>query len=122
MCCFSNLSGNSVGLYALTMGNIEIVLPQLGYPMLRRWARYNVDVPVRVVISKLMKAAINQGCGSALNCGGMALSGLELSIGEQIAVEFPSPYSGQRRKMWCVVRDRYGDRYGIEFITEDDIA
>jgi hypothetical protein len=69
-----------------------------------------------------MKVAITQGCGSALNCGGMAVSGVELSIGEQIAVEFPSPYSGQRRKMWCTDRDRHGDRYGIEFIAEDETA
>ena len=103
------------------MGEIEIVLPQPGYPVLRRWARHNIDVPVCVVISKL-KVAITRGRGSALNCGGMAVSGVELSLGEQIAVEFPSPYSGQRRKMWCAVRDRYADRYGIEFITEDDTA
>jgi len=49
-------------------------------------------------------------------------TGVELSIGEQIAVEFPSPYSGQRRRMWGAVRDRYGDRFGIEFIAEDDTA
>ena len=104
------------------MGDIEIVLPQPGYPVLRRWARHNIDVPVCVVISKLMKVAIAQGRGSALNCGGMAMFGVELSIGEQIAVEFPSPYSGQRRRMWCAVRDRHGDRYGIEFIAEDDTA
>lgn len=104
------------------MDNIEIVLPQPGYPALRRWARHNVDVPVCVVISKLMKITITHGCGSALNCGGMAVSGVELSIGEQIAVEFPSPYSGQRRTMWCAVRNRHSDRYGIEFIAEDDTA
>lgn len=102
------------------MGDIEIVLPEPGYSVLRRWARYNFDVPVFVVVSRLMKVAIAQGRGSALNCGGLAVSGVELSMGEQIAVEFLSPYSGQRRKMWCVVRDRYGDSRGIEFIAEDD--
>jgi hypothetical protein len=102
------------------MGDIEIILPEPGYSVSRRWARHNVDMPVFVVISMLMKVAIAQGRGSALNCGGLAVSGVELSIGEQIAVEFPSPYSGQRRKMRGVVRDRYGDSCGIEFIAEDD--
>jgi uncharacterized membrane protein len=93
---------------------IEIVLPQPGYPVLRRWARHNVDVPVYVVISKLMKIAITEGYGSALNCGGMAVSGVELFIGEQIVVEFSSPLFGaaaqnvvhRPRSTWRQVRHR----------------
>ena len=62
----------------------------------RRWPRYKVDVPVQLATQGLTNGIIVQGRGSELNCGGMAVSGrIELSIGEQVALEFTPPYSGQ---------------------------
>jgi hypothetical protein len=47
-------------------------------------------------------------------------AGVELSIGEQVAVEFTPPYSGGPIRVRCFVRNRSGYSYGVEFITEND--
>lgn len=99
----------------------EVVLPQQGYTTVRRWPRYKVDVPVRVITQGLTKVTIVQGRGSELNNGGMAIfAGTELAIDAQVQVEFTPPYSGQPIRVRCFVRNRNGYRYGVEFITESD--
>jgi hypothetical protein len=99
----------------------EVVLPQQGYATMRRWPRYKVDVPVRVITQGLTKVAIVQGRGSELNNGGMAIfAGTELAMDAQVQVEFTPPYSGQPIRVRCFVRNRDGYRYGVEFITESD--
>lgn len=101
--------------------SIQVVVPQQGYATQRRWPRYKVDVPVRVITQGLTKVAIVQGRGSELNNGGMAIfAGTELSLGGQVLVEFTPPYSGQPIRVRCFVRNRAGYRYGVEFITESD--
>jgi PilZ domain len=100
---------------------IQVVLPQPGYTKQRRWARYKVDVPVRVITDGPTKVAIVQGRGSELNCGGMTVfAGMELSMEAQVSVEFTPPYSGQPIRVRCFVRNRNGYTYGMEFITESD--
>jgi hypothetical protein len=101
------------------MSDIEIVPQKSGYPVLRRWPRYRLAIPVRITIPRLMRVTTVEACGLHLSCGGMAVSGVDLPIGKQIAVEFVSPCSGQLRKVWCVVLNHYGYRYGLEFIAED---
>ena len=99
----------------------DVVVPQPGYATLRRWPRYKVDVPVRVITQGMTKVAIIQGRGSELNNGGMAVfAGTELAIGAQVLVEFTPPYSGDPIRVRCFVRNRSGYRYGVEFITESD--
>jgi PilZ domain-containing protein len=99
----------------------EVVLPEQGYATMRRWPRYKVDVPVRVITQGLTKVTIVQGRGSELNNGGMAIfAGTELAIDAQVQVEFTPPYSGQPIRVRCFVRNRDGYRYGVEFITESD--
>jgi hypothetical protein len=101
--------------------SIQVVTPQQGYATARRFPRYKVDVPVRVITQGLTKVTIVQGRGSELNVGGMAIfAGIELSIGAQVIVEFTPPYSGQPIRVRCFVRNRAGYRYGVEFITESD--
>lgn len=88
---------------------------------MRRWPRYKVDVPVRVITQGATKVSIVAGRGSELNIGGMAVfAGTELSIGAQVQIEFTPPYSGQPIRVRCFVRNRNGYRYGVEFITESD--
>ncbi len=48
------------------------------------------------------------------------LLGSELSIDDQVAVEFTPPFSRQAITLRAFVRDRSGSSYGIEFITEND--
>ena len=101
--------------------SIQVVTPQQGYAIARRFPRYKVDVPVRVITQGLTRVTIVQGRGSELNIGGMAVfAGTELSIGAQVVVEFTPPYSGQPIRVRCFVRSRAGYRYGVEFITESD--
>jgi hypothetical protein len=101
--------------------SIEVVLPQIGYKTARRWPRYTIDVPVRLITQRPTKVAIVQGRGRELNHGGIAVfAGVEVSIDEQVAVEFTPPYAGQPIRARGFVRNRNGYTYGIEFITEND--
>ena len=100
---------------------IQVVLPESGHAMERRWPRHKIDVPVQVVTHGPANVVIIQGRGSELNCGGMAVSGrVELAIGAQVAVEFTPPCSGQPVTVRCFVRNRQGYTYGLEFVTEND--
>jgi hypothetical protein len=100
---------------------IKVVDPQQTYATPRRWPRYKMDVPVRVIKQGSTKVTIVQGRGSELNQGGMAIfAGTELSIGAPVQVEFTPPYSGEPIRVRCLVRNRTGYRYGVEFITESD--
>ncbi len=100
---------------------VEVVLPKPGYDNIRRWPRYRFDVPVRVITQRPTKVTIAQGRGRELNAGGMTVFvGIELSLGDQIALEFTPPYSGRPIRARCFVRNRNGYHYGIEFITEND--
>ena len=121
---FSNLFQSPCPPYTsseqLIAMSIQVVTPQQGYATRRRWPRYKMDVPVRV-IKGLTNVTIVQGRGSELNNGGMAIfAGTELSIGDQVLVEFTPPYTGQPIRVRCFVRNRAGYRYGVEFITEND--
>jgi hypothetical protein len=40
----------------------------------RRWQRYKVNVPIRVIVSRAMKASIFDGRGTSLSEGGMGCS------------------------------------------------
>lgn len=100
---------------------IQVTLPQEGYQTLRRWPRYNIDVPVRLIAQRPTKVAIVQGRGRELGCGGIAVfAGIELSIDEQVAVEFTPPYAGEPIRVRGFVRNRSGYTYGVEFITDNN--
>jgi hypothetical protein len=67
------------------------------------------------------KHTIVQGRGKELNRGGMAVfAGIELSVGEQVAVEFTPPYYGRPIRVRASVRHRNGYTYGIEFMDENE--
>jgi PilZ domain len=100
---------------------IGIVPPETGYAAVRRWPRYKVDVPIRVITQLPAKIAVIEGRGRELNCGGMTVFvGAELALGQQVAVEFTPPYLGQPIRVRCFVRNRTGYSFGVEFITEND--
>ena len=86
----------------------------------RRWRRYSVNVPIRVIIQRAMKSTIVQGRGSALSEGGMAIfAGAELKPGEHIAVEFTPPYSAPPIRVEARVCNRSGYDYGLEFLDRE---
>lgn len=96
----------------------EVISHETMYEALRRWPRYKLEVPLRVIAHKAGKAVIVQGRGNELNEGGMAVfAGIELALGEEVAVEFTPPYSGQPIRVRALVRNRTGYSYGVEFLT-----
>jgi PilZ domain len=83
----------------------------------RRWKRYKLDVPVRIVVHSRMKTKIVDGRGNELNEGGLCVAaGLELQIGDRVEVEFTPPYSGEPVRARADVKDRDGYSYGLEFV------
>ncbi len=99
----------------------NVTLPDPAFSSMRRWPRYKLDVPLRLIAPKSDKVVIIQGRGNELNEGGMAVfGGIELRVGDQVAVEFTPPYSGQPIRVRGCVRNRQGYQYGIEFLLETD--
>ncbi len=99
----------------------EAIPAHPSYPVIRQWQRYKLDVPVRVLLLSQGRVKIIEGRGNELNGGGMAVfAGTELSVGMFIAVEFTPPYSGSPIRVRCIVRNRNGYTYGVEFLMEND--
>jgi c-di-GMP-binding flagellar brake protein YcgR len=89
----------------------------------RRWPRYCVGmtVQVRVTTQGPTRVVTWKGHGTDISAGGLAVSvDSNLPIGSQLGVEFTLPGSNQSTAFRCFVRNRDGDRYGLEFITEND--
>jgi hypothetical protein len=100
---------------------VQVVEPQLLHAPARRWPRYKADLAVQLITLEPTEAVIAPGRGSALNCGGMAVSSrVDLPVGAQVAVEFTPPHSEQPVRARCFVRNRQHDIYGLEFIAEND--
>lgn len=94
---------------------------QFVVPNARRWLRFKVDVPLRVIVQNGNDSLVAQGRGKDLNEGGMAIfAGVELKVGQPIAVEFTPAYPSHPVRIRCVVRNRRGYVYGVEFLLEDE--
>jgi hypothetical protein len=88
---------------------------------IRRWPRYKVNVPIRVIVSSAMKASIFDGRGTSLSEGGMALfAGAEFRLGDQVAVEFTPPFSSPPIRVDAKICNRTGYLYGVEFLAIDN--
>src|SRR5512146_215321 len=96
----------------------NVLTLQSGYATARRWPRYKLDVPVRAIVRNSINTKLVDGRGTELNEGGMAVfAGLELKPGDHLEVEFTPPYSGLPIRVRCIVRNRKGYSYGVEFLT-----
>jgi hypothetical protein len=92
-----------------------------GFAFSRRWLRYEVDVPIRVIVSSLAKTKIFDARGISLSEGGMALfAGAELSPGDEVAVEFTPAYSALPIRVDATICNRIGYHYGVEFLIASD--
>lgn len=97
----------------------ELAISQPQMMTSRRFRRYKLDVPVRLVVQTDEKTRIIDGRGNELNEGGMAVqAGVELEVGDLVEVEFTPPYTGQPLRARAAVRNRQGYRYGLEFLLE----
>jgi PilZ domain len=98
---------------------VNVVVTESQFLHSRRFRRYKLDVPVRVVVQTEDKVRIIDGRGNELNEGGLAVNAfVELALDESIEVEFTPPYSGEPIRARAVVRNRDGYRYGLEFLSE----
>jgi hypothetical protein len=89
------------------------------YAHTRRWNRYKVDVPLRVIVGNEMKATIVYARSTSLSEGGMAMfASTELRPGDQVTVEFTPPYSVPPIRVEARICNRQGYTYGVEFLTD----
>lgn len=99
----------------------EPLSQQHSYAAVRRWPRYKLNVPVRVISQKGDKTVITQGRGTELNGGGLSVfAGVELAVDQEIELEFTPPYSGDPIRVRCTIRNRNEYTYGLEFHMEEE--
>jgi hypothetical protein len=113
---------------------VELSMPSQGHTVgqpcddsrfaaMRRWPRFHVDmaVQVRVTTQGPTKVATWEGQGTDISAGGLAVvfKG-NLPIGSQVGVEFTLPNTDQPTTFRGFVRNRDGNRHGVEFIAEND--
>jgi hypothetical protein len=81
----------------------------------RRWQRYPVDVPVRILPCSRLPAIAVTARGTELSQGGMALyTGVDMEPDDLMEVEFLSPHPW---KVMATVRNRSGHYFGLEFLA-----
>jgi hypothetical protein len=85
----------------------------------RRFPRYKFDVPVTITTRGAKKILAR---GTELNEGGLTVYGeAELSLGDELRVEFKPPFSNSAVNLAVVVRNRTGNRYGTEFVCRNSV-
>ena len=86
-------------------------------PEMRRWQRYPIDLPVRVVIPNGVggTSAFSPARGTAVSGGGMALYvDLPLKRDDAIEVEFQTP---SKLQVTGIVRNHINHCFGLEFVN-----
>jgi PilZ domain len=81
----------------------------------RRWQRYQIDLPVRVIFHSRMLNLDVPGRGTELSQGGMSLyAGLPLQPGDPVEVQFQTP---SNLRVAGIIRNRTGYWFGLEFLA-----
>jgi hypothetical protein len=84
----------------------------------RRWQRYRLNLPIRIIVSRDATTRITNGRAADISQGGvLVFAGIELKAGSEVFVEFTEPYSGEAIRARGLVRHRRGYNYGVEFAT-----
>jgi hypothetical protein len=85
----------------------------------RRWQRYRLNVPLRLIVARDDGTRIAEGRASDISEGGLLIfAGIELRGGDNLLVEFTPPYSSAPVRAPGIVRHRRGYNYGVEFRSE----
>jgi PilZ domain len=91
------------------------------YGQERRWPRHKIDVPVRAFIRRPDRTLTLDGRGVEISEGGVCLLiDIELGLGDEIELEFTPPYSGKPIRVRSLVCNRNENRYGVQFVAEDE--
>jgi hypothetical protein len=100
-------------------------VPPLGHnssqerAVFRRWQRYRLNVPIRLIFTNEGTSKIMAGRGNDVSEGGvLVFAGLELKTGDEVSIEFTPPFSAGPVRAKGIVRHRRGYNYGIEFLQE----
>jgi hypothetical protein len=81
----------------------------------RRWPRYQMDLPVQVVLRDGAASVRVPGRVAEISEGGMALyAGIHLQPNEPVEVEFHTPANV---RVTGIMRSRTGFLFGLEFVT-----
>ncbi len=95
---------------------LEAARPQVENSKVRRWPRYDVLTPVRVLVHTDTGFEPATGRGTQLNEGGMTLfATLQLALGQEILIELMPACSDEPIRVPCQVRNRCCYTYGLEF-------
>ncbi len=82
----------------------------------RRWQRYQVDLPVRIIALNGIRTAPVVARGSEISRAGMALRApVALNPGDRIQLQFPT---SKHSSVKAVVRNRTGECLGLEFLNQ----
>ena len=82
----------------------------------RRWPRYQVDLPVRIVALNGILTTPVMARGSDISRAGMALdANVTLNPGDLMQLQFPT---AEPSRVNAVVRHRNGHRLGLEFLDQ----
>jgi hypothetical protein len=82
----------------------------------RRWPRYQVDLPVRIVALNGILTTPVLARGSEISRAGMALrAAIALKPGDLMQLQFPTSAPS---RVTAVVRNRTRDSLGLEFLTQ----
>jgi len=85
----------------------------------RRWQRYRLNLPIRIIFSKDGTTKIMAGRGNDMSEGGiLVFAGLELQTGDEVSIECTTPFASGPVRARGVVRHRRGYNYGIEFLLD----
>lgn len=87
---------------------------------LRRWERFDVEVPVRVTLPSSLGSKVHDGTGTSVSQGGMAVfipAEVGLVGGQVVQLDVTLPYSSLKISLKAIVRNRHGFRYGLEFLN-----
>jgi hypothetical protein len=89
----------------------------------RRWQRYRLNLPIRLIHTKDGTTKIMAGRGNDMSEGGvLVFAGMELKTGDEVLIEFTPPFAAGPVRARGLVRHRRGYNYGIEFAhdTKED--
>ena len=82
----------------------------------RRWPRYQIDLPVRIIAVNGILTTPVMGRGSDISRAGMALNAkLALEPGDLMQLQFPTT---EPSRVNAIVRHRKGERLGLEFLSQ----
>jgi PilZ domain len=80
----------------------------------RRWRRLHFTVPVRVSLGESRHGTVINSRGCQMNPGGIGFfADSDLAIGGEVEIEL----TDYQLTLRGVIRDRTGDRYGVEFLA-----